>query len=232
MQRQMQKTSVFHLVVEGERLPTYWLHLEVASSVTLEILDQFLREIWLECCGHLSAFTIDGVHYCMDEQLFDLKGWHAGKQPMQTTLAKVMRPGQISAYEYDFGSTTALRLKVVAACEVETQGMAIWILARNVLPPVPCDTCGQPATSMCLRCWYGSDEYEREEEERDGSGIEAPEREEQGYLCTTCAATHQCAKEDLRPLRRVRVSVAIAARRIPCTASRPFHARSGEHQRS
>jgi hypothetical protein len=128
--RQMPKTSVFHLVVEGERLPMYWLHLEVASSVTLEILDQFLREIWLECCGHLSAFTIDGVHYCMDEQLFDLKGWHAGKQSMQTTLAKVMRPGQISAYEYDFGSTTALRLKV--------ETIQNWVLVIPIYKPNAC----------------------------------------------------------------------------------------------
>lgn len=198
------RMSVFHLVVEAERLPMYWLHLEVAIGVTLEALDCFLREIWLECCGHLSAFTIDGVHYCADEEIVGLGVWRVGKQAMQTTLREAMRPGQSSTYEYDFGTTTELHLKVVATREVGAQSEAIRVLARNTLPPVPCNLCGQPATSACLRCWYGSDECEQELEEHDGAGLDIEEeRKEQGYLCATCAASHPCQKEDLKPLRRV-----------------------------
>lgn len=26
----------------------------------LDDLDQFIRDIWVECCGHLSAFYIEG----------------------------------------------------------------------------------------------------------------------------------------------------------------------------
>jgi hypothetical protein len=201
--QETQRMSVFHLLVEGEPLPMYWLHLEVATDVTLETLDQFLRAIWLECCGHLSAFTIDDAHYCADEEMGDLKRWQVGRRAMQTTLGVVMRPGQSSIYEYDFGTTTELRLKVITAREVETQNGAIRILARNTLPPIPCNLCGQPATSVCLRCWYGSDDYERELEERAGAGLEEEERAEQGYLCAICAASHQHRKADLKPLRRV-----------------------------
>jgi hypothetical protein len=39
-----QKTKTFHLVVEGYRLPMYWMHLEVAAGTTLATLDHFLRE--------------------------------------------------------------------------------------------------------------------------------------------------------------------------------------------
>jgi hypothetical protein len=200
--QQIQKMKTLHLVVEGEHMPRYWLHLEVATSATLEMLDQLLRDIWLECCGHLSAFTIDGMRYCRDEEMGDLRGWLVGKQAMQATVGEVMRLGQISSYEYDFGSTTALRVKVIATREVEP-GKALRILARNVLPPVPCDLCDQPATRMCLRCRYGSDEYERAWEERDEAGIEEREPEDRGYLCATCAAMHPCRKAELRPLRRV-----------------------------
>lgn len=58
-----QKTRLFHLLVEGRYNPQYWMHLEVPASEPLETLDRFLRDIWLECCGHLSAFRIDGTSY-------------------------------------------------------------------------------------------------------------------------------------------------------------------------
>ncbi|MQL51890.1 hypothetical protein GFC01_06340 [Desulfofundulus thermobenzoicus] len=38
----------FHIVVEGRYNLEYWLHLLVQSEVTLNQLDQFLRDIWLE----------------------------------------------------------------------------------------------------------------------------------------------------------------------------------------
>jgi hypothetical protein len=58
-----EKIRAFHLIVEGYRLPMYWMHLEVAAGTTLATLDRFLRATWLECCGHLSAFEIAGVRY-------------------------------------------------------------------------------------------------------------------------------------------------------------------------
>jgi len=47
--RNLQKTKIFHLVVEGRDLPEYWMHLSAAADTTLENLDDFLRDIWLEC---------------------------------------------------------------------------------------------------------------------------------------------------------------------------------------
>lgn len=54
---------LFHLLVEGKYRPEYWMHLEVPAEMMLSELDDFLRAIWLECCGHLSAFEIDGTSY-------------------------------------------------------------------------------------------------------------------------------------------------------------------------
>jgi hypothetical protein len=44
-------------------LPAYWLDLEVKADVKLEALDRFLRQPWLECCGHLSVFRTGAVNY-------------------------------------------------------------------------------------------------------------------------------------------------------------------------
>src|SRR5438045_3051287 len=52
-----------HLTVEDREIGAYWLHLEAGPTATLEDLDLYLRRIWLECCGHLSAFQINGVRY-------------------------------------------------------------------------------------------------------------------------------------------------------------------------
>src|SRR5437588_2638454 len=58
-----EKTKLFHLVVEGRYLPMYWMHLEMPADATLADLDDFLRDTWLECCDHLSAFRIGKVSY-------------------------------------------------------------------------------------------------------------------------------------------------------------------------
>jgi hypothetical protein len=161
------KIKAFHLTVEGYRLPMYWMHLEVAAGTTLATLDRFLRDTWLECCGHLSAFEIGGVRYSVD----------AGGKSMQVHLEQVLTPGQTCSYEYDFGSTTELMLKVISEDEVDMKGRALQILARNTLPIVACDECGKPATTTCTQCLY----------------------EDQGYLCDPCAKDHECGEEMLVP---------------------------------
>ncbi len=149
--QQAKKIKAFHLVVEGYRLPMYWMHLEVAAGTTLAALDHFFRETWLECCGHLSAFTIGGVRYSVDAALYE---WDRGSKNMQVRLDQVLHPGQACAYEYDFGSTTELTLKAISEREVVAKKKAIEILARNNPPIVPCDVCGKPASHLCTQCIY------------------------------------------------------------------------------
>lgn len=58
-----QPQRLLHISVEGAYRPSYWMHLEIPAAVTLADLDNFLRAIWLECCGHLSEFTIKDTSY-------------------------------------------------------------------------------------------------------------------------------------------------------------------------
>jgi hypothetical protein len=52
----MQRLVQVRAIAPG--LPAYWLDLEVKAEAKLEALDRFLRQLWLECCGHLSVFRI------------------------------------------------------------------------------------------------------------------------------------------------------------------------------
>ena len=62
----------YHLQVRDAYGLGYWLQLEMRGSATLEDLDWYLRVIWLECCGHLSDFTIRSQRYTqLTPGLFD-----------------------------------------------------------------------------------------------------------------------------------------------------------------
>jgi len=165
------KRAVFHLVVEGRHLPEYWIHLEVPTEATLDLLDQFLRDLWLECCGHLSAFQIDGTMYSVAPVDID-------EEPMSARLRDVLAPGVTFDHEYDFGDTTYLKLKVVSEYESGLRAKKIRLLARNEPPVIPCSHCGKPATTICLECVYSGE----------------------GCLCEACASKHECDEEMSLPV--------------------------------
>jgi len=134
--------AFYHAAVSFLHAPfLYWMHLKVAADAELGDLDRFLRDIWLECCGHMSAFSIDGEEVEMDEKVED-----------------VFKPGLELLHEYDFGSTTELVIKVIDRYEGPMpKGKKIEILARNEAPEIPCSECGAiPAVQICTECvWDG-----------------------------------------------------------------------------
>lgn len=167
-------TTLYHLAVEATYIPDYWLHLEIPANLTLQDLDQFLRAIWLECCGHLSAFDINGQRYT---QLFD-DGMFPEDKDMNVKLGKIFSPGLQMEYEYDFGSTTDLRLTVVEERTGKAPARKILIMARNDPPEILCDECGQPATEICTMCLY----------------------EDAGLYCDKHAETHKCGTDYMLPV--------------------------------
>ncbi len=50
------RQNIYHLQVQDAWGGDFWLHLEMNGESRLKDLDSYLRAIWLECCGHLSAF--------------------------------------------------------------------------------------------------------------------------------------------------------------------------------
>lgn len=51
---------LYHLRVQDAFQSQFWLDLEMRGSKTLQDLDTYLRAVWLECCGHMSQFSLEG----------------------------------------------------------------------------------------------------------------------------------------------------------------------------
>ena len=150
----------------------FWVYFEANASATLEKIDDFLRNLWLECCGHLSAFRISGISYAsggMED---------SDDESMDIALGKVLSPRTAFSHEYDFGTTTALGLN----CLSERAGeklKKIQIVARNDLPNFKCK-CSKQAKDVCSQCVF--------------------EAGEGALLCRQCAKKHKCGEEMLLPV--------------------------------
>ncbi len=97
----------------------YWMILLVPKVMKLHYLDRFLRMTWLECCCHLSCFIIDDEWYhCPSGMTSNCKG-HGGyfdevdtKVMTDYRVQDVMHVGDIIGYNYDFGTTTNLKVDI------------------------------------------------------------------------------------------------------------------------
>lgn len=144
------KYPIYHIKLSS--YGDYWLHIEMKAAARLKELDDFLRGIWLECCGHLSRFSINDVDYedTEGDDFLDYS-WNKEIKSLDTSLVKAMKVGDKFDYEYDFGTTTAIEGKVIAA----RQGVLdekVKILARNNPYIFCCEECGEPATELCTEC--------------------------------------------------------------------------------
>jgi hypothetical protein len=172
----------FHVVVEGKYSPSYWLHLEIPATAKLQNLDRFLRHIWLECCGHMSAFKLEGQKRTRPSlaslMTMDPMEWEDPDDlDMEQRVGDIFRKGSKLSYEYDFGSTTALSIKVVG----EREGLIdkpndVCLLARNEPPAISCGLCHQgPATIIDMENAY----------------------DESGWLCDACAEKEGLSREEM-----------------------------------
>lgn len=93
-------------------------------------------------------------------------------------MEKVLSVGKKFSYEYDFGSTTSLKLKVISEREIEDADSSISLLARNEPPLITCSSCGKIATYICGQ-WGCTGE---------------------GWVCEDCAPEHECGEEMLLPV--------------------------------
>ena len=123
------------LKIEGLYDKDYWLYVDMPLDKSFSTLDTFLRKIWLECCGHLSAF----------------RGGERG------TVGKSRKLGDFSVgdkfiHEYDFGSTTETLITIVTETERVAQRQAVRLLARNTPQEFTCASCGETADMVCCEC--------------------------------------------------------------------------------
>jgi ribosomal protein L37AE/L43A len=95
---------------------------------------------------------------------------------MKTQIGKVLEKGTKFLYEYDFGSTTHITLRVIDVREGKAAKQRVALLARNEPPAILCDACKkEPAVAVCTSC-------------------------SEGWLCKKCAKKHECGAEGLLPV--------------------------------
>jgi hypothetical protein len=109
----------------------YCIYLSIDENLSLIHIDQFLRDVWLECCGHLSAFKINGKFY--------------QDYSMNTKLKDILVVNEKFEYEYDFGSTTYLILEVIDIIKVPASFSQVEIIARNYEVKHFCKICESKA---------------------------------------------------------------------------------------
>lgn len=136
---------LYHLVARDAWGGDYWLHLEMNGSATLDDLDRYLRAIWLECCGHLSQFSIGG--------------WRGDEIPMGRQIQRVFTPGLELTHIYDFGTESQTLIQAVSVRTGKPLSEhPIYLMARNNPPEAACQVCGQPAAWLCIDCWDETDQ--------------------------------------------------------------------------
>jgi len=142
------------LKIEGADSKDHWLFIEVPKSDEMQDIDYFLRKIWLECCGHMSAFCYEP--------------WNEDMEIDMEQKAGSLTVGEKFFHIYDFGSTTKTIVTVAGITRRIKPLKGVRLLARNVPLSYECSKCGKPATHLCH--WYDffcadcSEEFDEEEE--------------------------------------------------------------------
>jgi len=153
---------------EGRHDKNYWIYFDIPKTSTLKTMDGFLRDIWLECCGHLSGFSN-----------------RYGEVGMGTKLAKFSAGDQL-LHEYDFGSTTELQITFMETIQRPKQQKAVRLLSRNQPQEYLCHECKEPAQWIDTeRMWDGEYpfvcEEHLEDEEMCLPVVNSPRMGECGY---------------------------------------------------
>lgn len=139
------KESLIHLQVQDRYNSDFWLHLEVQGSASLIELDNYLRGIWLECCGHMSMFSVGG--------------WGGEELAMQRRMLRMFKPGVEVEHIYDFGTSSHTIVKAVGVRKGRPlTKKPIHLMARNEFPEEACMECGKQAAWFCIECAHEYDQ--------------------------------------------------------------------------
>ncbi|MBN2221794.1 MAG: SEC-C domain-containing protein [Vallitaleaceae bacterium] len=141
------KRNAFLIKIEAKYNPDYFLYILMDVKGTLKMLDDFLRGIWLECCGHLSNFYIGYNEFIVDYNEHSQSYDEDLAYSMDYKLEQVLADGYEFLYTYDFGTSTELKLSIKSYHENVYFPDAVTILARN--HPIEGDEDNSPRSGEC-----------------------------------------------------------------------------------
>lgn len=131
--------TLVHVRAQDAYGGAFWFDVEVRGTATLADIDSYLRAIWLECCGHMSKFSVGG--------------WGGKDVPQSRRVDAVLADGVELTHIYDFGTESVTRLKAVGSRHaVPLSRRPVVLMARNLAPEPPCVECETPASHLCQEC--------------------------------------------------------------------------------
>lgn len=128
-----------------EQPDMYWMFVTIPKNTSLNFLDSFLRITWLECCGHLSMFTIDNHKYISHTESGN------PSQVMKKQIGQLLPQGSVCKYAYDLGTSTYLEIKIISETSSCSQ-KKVEILMQNDPPDFLCEFCKKTADNICAIC--------------------------------------------------------------------------------
>jgi hypothetical protein len=133
------QSNYCHVEVEAGEM---FLHLLVKGDAPMKTIDGFLRDIWLDCCGHLSGF-----------------GHKNFKIKMKDRVEDVFQPKVKIYHDYDYGTTTRVFLSAKKHYQLDLKDKVI-LLSRNEPLKIMCSSCKKkPAVSICTVCWFNEEAF-------------------------------------------------------------------------
>lgn len=139
----------------------FFLYLWVDGNETMGDIDDLLRGVWLECCHHLSGFTDPSKKRkrqalrftnLLNDDAFSAVGSIGSDEEeeiMDMEAKDILEKGKVLEYQYDYGSTTYLTLKVVAEFDIAVSTKEM-LLSRNEPLEILCDECKtEVAVKVC-----------------------------------------------------------------------------------
>jgi len=178
-----QSNIVFLLSIYSNYYPEYWMFVEVDGRSKLKVIDNFLRDTWLECCGHLSSFTIRGTRYESQLDPFPFPFFNENSKTMEQSTSNIFQPGMNIDYVYDYGSSTELVLKVISDIPGKISGKEkVKLVARNNELVFKCTRCKKEiATKICAVCIHEKDRN-------------------RASFCNNCVNLHGCGEKMALPI--------------------------------
>ncbi|WP_297632333.1 SEC-C metal-binding domain-containing protein [uncultured Clostridium sp.] len=114
----------FIIKINDKETKKFTLYIVMDSYLKLRELDNFIRDIWVECCNHLSLFKINGERYFSNTEIND-------GENQEYRLEEIFDIGDKFDYEYDFGTTTYLEGEIIDKIKSGDNAPQIEIIIRN-----------------------------------------------------------------------------------------------------
>jgi hypothetical protein len=122
---------LFRFFSHGITGEVYFIYAIIGKKCTFTNIDNFLKEIWCECCGHLSEFR----------EFHDAPAKKIGKSTKITNY----EVGDRFMYEYDFGTTTTIFGEILEILDGEENNKKIELVKQNDQPQFSCVVCKKDA---------------------------------------------------------------------------------------